>query len=111
MTIPPFDPLNENADPQTLKALEEYRAEIDVLDAELMDVILRRFAVARKIGALKYAAGMSVVSPTRAAMVIERAGQVAEAKGLDGQFIRKFYTLMLDVIHAIDYAHARKSDD
>jgi chorismate mutase len=104
-------PQDETRDPEVLRALEEYRAQIDVLDAELMDVIVRRFAVARKIGALKSSAGMSVVSPVRAAMVIERAGKVAESKGLDPEFIRKFYTLMLDVIHAIDYAHAGKSDD
>lgn len=108
--MPPF-PQDETSDPEVLQTLEEYRAQIDHLDREMIDVLVRRFAVARKIGALKYSAGMGVVSPARAAMVIERAGTVAEQKGLDGVFVRKFYTLMLDVIHAIDYAHAGKPDD
>ena len=106
MTTPP----TENADPKTLKALEEYRAEIDLIDQEIMDVLVRRFVVARKIGALKSQAGMGVVSPARAQMVIDRAAHLAEKRGLDGNFVRKFYELMLDVIHAIDYAHAGKID-
>lgn len=110
MTVLPLED-TEIADAEILTKLQEYRGEIDIIDHEIMEILVRRFAVARKIGALKSAAGLSVVSPARAAMVIERASQRGAEKGLDPEFVRQFYTLMLDIIHAIDYAHAGKHDD
>lgn len=79
-----------------------YRAEIDALDAELVDVLARRFEVVRNVGVLKAKEGLSVVQPDRAQAVKERAAQMAADKGLDPDFMFKFYELMIGYAHDLE---------
>ena len=83
--------------------LEEYRAEIDALDIELIDVLARRFDVVRKVGELKADSGISVVQPERAQMVKDRAARMGLSKGLNDQFIREFYDMMIDYAHRLEH--------
>ena len=83
--------------------LEEYRREIDALDIELIDVLARRIDVVRKVGHLKAETDMSVVQPTRAQAVKDRAAEMGLAKGLDEAFVRKIYDLMIDHAHALEH--------
>ena len=45
--------------------LENWRKEIDSIDAQLVGLLDRRAQIAREIGALKAAAGLPVVDPLR----------------------------------------------
>jgi len=85
------------------KKLEGYRRQIDKLDVELVDVLARRFAVVRNVGALKAGTDISVVQPERAQAVIDRAAALAQEKGLDGDFVRKLYEAMIDHAHELEH--------
>lgn len=82
--------------------LEEYRRQIDALDVELIDVLARRFAVVRAVGEWKSGRNVSVVQPARAQAVKNRAAEMAAAKGLDGDFVRELYEMMIDHAHTLE---------
>ncbi len=83
--------------------LEEYRKEIDALDIELIDVLSRRIEVVRKVGELKAGTDISVVQPTRAQAVKDRAAEMGVSKGLDEAFIRQIYDAMIDYAHVLEH--------
>lgn len=82
--------------------LEEFRKEIDALDIELVDVLARRFAVVRAVGRLKSGTDIAVVQPARAQAVKNRAAEMGEAKGLDPEFVRRLYGMMIDHAHELE---------
>jgi chorismate mutase / prephenate dehydratase len=53
--------------------LEEWRKEIDSIDAELVGLVNRRAIIAQKIGALKAAAGLPVVDEAREDEILRNA--------------------------------------
>lgn len=53
--------------------IEDCRAEIDSIDAELVKLLNRRAALALKIGKLKHGRGLEICDPQREREVIERA--------------------------------------
>ena len=58
--------------PSTETAIEELREEIDRLDAEILDVILRRTEVSKRIGAARMAAGGPRIVYSREMAVLDR---------------------------------------
>lgn len=59
--------------PGEAPSLEELRAEIDRLDAELLDRFLARLELAEQIGAIKQTLGRAVADPEREREVLDRA--------------------------------------
>lgn len=53
--------------------LEEWRKEIDLVDAEIIKLLNQRARIARKIGVLKVKAGLPVVDPEREAEILRNA--------------------------------------
>ena len=53
--------------------LEDWRKEIDSIDAEIAGLISRRAELARRIGRLKAAAGLPVVDEKREAEILQKA--------------------------------------
>ncbi len=93
---------NQTMDDAAAK-LQKYRLEIDALDHQLMDILARRFDVIRAVGRLKTENNIAIVQSERAKLVIERAAQMAAEKNIDPDFIRKFYTDMVDLAHVMEY--------
>ena len=85
------------------KELEELRKQIDALDIELIDVLARRIGVVRKVGELKAGTDISVVQPARAQAVKNRAAEMGAEKGLEEEFVRKLYDLMIDHAHELEH--------
>jgi|YelNatPaOPRAMG01_1025707.scaffolds.fasta_scaffold117367_2 chorismate mutase-like protein len=75
--------------------LEEYRAEIDHLDAQLIDIVARRLHVCCRVAEYKRAHGLPVLQPERATQVVERAIAQGTAHGLDERFVRALYELIM----------------
>jgi chorismate mutase / prephenate dehydratase len=59
----------------TSKRMEQCRAEIDSIDAELLRLLERRAEVASEIGALKRRAGLPICDPGREREVLRRVRQ------------------------------------
>ena len=73
---------------EALNRLERLRDEVSECDRELVDVLSRRRALVRKIGAMKAGLGFPVTDPQREAAVVRRAAEMARAAGLDEELIR-----------------------
>lgn len=83
--------------------LEEYRKQIDALDQEIVDVLTRRFAIVRKVGELKAVRDMEAIQPARAQAVKDRAVRLGQDAGLDVNFMRSLYEVLIDYAHDIEH--------
>lgn len=71
------------------------RAQLDLLDADLLDAIRRRIEQCQVIGNFKQQNGIAVMQPDRVGLVQERAGAYAQQHGLDPDFFRRLYELII----------------
>lgn len=72
-------------------SLEVYRAEIDELDDELLNVIAKRMKVSEKIGDLKKSIGMQVYQNDRYLEVLNKMTIYGGLLGLDTNFIQEIF--------------------
>jgi chorismate mutase len=75
--------------------LEEYRKQLDVIDARLFDAIKDRVDIVRKIGEYKKANGIEIVHPEREQAILEDKKTKALKAGLDPEFIGEIYECMI----------------
>ncbi len=71
--------------------LGEIRIEIERIDRALIDLIAQRVRLARKVGAVKRAAGLPTLDPPREAAVVRRSGALAREAGLDDEDVRYIF--------------------
>ena len=74
-----------------MTSLDDLRAELEGIDAELVEVMARRFLVVLAIAGVKAAEGIPVVLPERIAEAQERVAAVAEQHGLDPALAQRIY--------------------
>jgi len=85
-----------------MASLDDLRAELEAIDAELVEALARRFRVVMKIAAVKADQGIPVVLPDRIALVLDRVAGLAEQHGLDGEMTRRLYQLIIDEAIAME---------
>ena len=83
--------MSDSQDDRALVELAEIRNEIEGVDRMLIDLIARRVRLARRIGAVKRAAGLPTLDPPREAAVVRRAGALAREAGLDDEDVRYIF--------------------
>jgi 4-amino-4-deoxychorismate mutase len=79
-----------------MEKLSIFRKELDELDAQLMEILARRFEVCRRVALYKAEMNIPMMQPERVAQVKQRAGDRAVAAGLDEQFGIALYSLIID---------------
>jgi chorismate mutase len=67
------------------------RQQIDQIDSELLDVLMRRFAVTNQVGLLKAQHRLNSVDPVREQEKLQRLRQLASEKGLNPEFIHGLF--------------------
>ncbi|MDL2230703.1 chorismate mutase [Alistipes sp. OttesenSCG-928-L06] len=82
-------------EPAFVKALNDYRAEIDQIDAELFDLLSRRMVAAENIGRIKRDNDVTILQSSRWSDIVERILAQAETFNLS----REFLSAILDAIH------------
>jgi len=75
--------------------LEEYRGEIDRLDARLLELLAERLRLCCRVAEYKREHGLPVLQPERATQVVERVLAEANRLGLDDRFVRSLYELIM----------------
>ncbi len=90
--------MNTDAPPE----LEHYRQEIDECDQALIEVLARRFGIVRKVGEMKIDASMEAIQPARAQAVKDAAVRMGQDQGLDPDFMRRVYEVLIDHAHDIE---------
>jgi chorismate mutase len=71
--------------------LAHIREEIEKIDRSLISLIAERVKLARRVGAVKRAAGLPTLDPPREAAVVRRAGALARDAGLDDEDVRYIF--------------------
>lgn len=79
----------------TTESLSELRAEIDKLDDELLELLVRRMRVSREIGQYKKDHGMPVLQAARYEELLARRAAQAVELGMEREFMRS----VLQAIH------------
>lgn len=81
--------------PDTLDELEALRARLDAIDESLLDVLRDRIHCCRAIAAVKRTHGVPMMQPHRVGLVQRRAAHYAAENGVDPDFMRRFYDLVI----------------
>lgn len=87
--------------PADVAQLGALRAEIEAVDAVLIDALARRMALAREIRVVKQRAGQPVLDPAREAAVVARAAARAREVGLPEDEIRALYWKVIAVARGV----------
>ena len=85
-----------------MEILKPYREKIDALDDQIIDLLARRTAIVREVGAVKAREGISLVQGARVDEVIGRCASIGERSYLNPDVIRSIYTLIIDEAHRIE---------
>lgn len=76
--------------------LKPYRARIDALDDQIVDLMIERTGIIREVGDLKFREGIEPVLADRVEQVRERAAARAGQNGMDEDIVRKIYALLIE---------------
>ncbi|HWH50785.1 MAG TPA: chorismate mutase [Gemmatimonadaceae bacterium] len=71
--------------------LARVRDEIEQIDREIIELLSRRLSLGKRTGALKRAAGLPILDPTREAAVIRRVTGAARDAGLPPEQVREVF--------------------
>jgi chorismate mutase-like protein len=82
--------------------IEDLRADIDAVDADLVKLLARRFAAVEKIARLKAENGIPVVIPERIDAVQDRVARLTEEAGLDPAVARRLWRAIIDEAVAME---------
>jgi chorismate mutase-like protein len=71
--------------------LKELRTEIDAVDAEIVDLLVRRLEVVSRIGAHKKKQGVDLVDQKREQEVFANIQRISKENGLDADFVQELF--------------------
>lgn len=81
--------------------IDNMRSEIDRVDAQILDLIVRRISLVRRIGEYKRERGLPVYDAERERLVIQRLTQ-AVPEELDPQVIRRVFERIIDESRGVE---------
>ena len=76
--------------------LKTQREKIDRLDDQIIDLLAERLDIVREVAQLKIQNTIPAVLPERIEEVLGRCAQRAGEKNLDPEFVRAFYSALID---------------
>lgn len=76
--------------------LSAFRAEIDRIDDQIMDLLGRRFSICREVALYKHRHAIPVLLPDRIEQVKARCAARASVREVDPEFARALYALIID---------------
>ena len=74
-----------------MKSLEDFRRQIDQVDAELLAALGKRLAICADVAHFKRAHGIAMMQPARVTAVKDRVAALASEHGLRSDFLRDLY--------------------
>jgi chorismate mutase len=79
-----------------MEILKPYRARIDAIDDQIVDLLVQRTGVIREVAQLKFDNDIPAVLQDRVDEVRERNADRAAARGLDADLVRQLYARLID---------------
>lgn len=74
------------------KLLEVLRNDLDNIDDEILELLVKRFGVIEQIGKLKKEYGIPIIQSERIIYIIEKAGVIAEKNNLNAKLLQNAYS-------------------
>lgn len=81
---------------ETHETLEQFRAELDAIDTQVVEVLARRFLTCRLIADYKRKNGINMMQPHRIRSVKQRTTKMGAEHGLSPGFLDKLYDLIIE---------------
>lgn len=78
--------------------LQSLRNEVDAVDAQIVDLLARRFRITAQIGQLKAAHALNAVDPAREAAQEARFRAMAHAHGLNPDLVVRVFRSIIDEV-------------
>lgn len=78
------------------KSLEVLRNDLDNIDDEILELLVKRFCVIEQIGKLKKEYGIPIIQSERIVYIIEKAGVIAEKNNLSAKLLQGVYSGIID---------------
>ena len=91
--------------PEAEKPLAPFRAQIDLIDAQIVELLGKRFEVVKHVIAVKQAEGLPALLPERVEDVVEKVMARAEERGLPPELVEKLWRVLIEWV--IDYENER----
>ncbi len=91
--------------PENERSLAPFRAEIDAIDAQMVELLARRFEVVKHVVAVKRTEGLAAFLPERVEDVIEKVSVRAETHGVPPELAEKLWRVLIEWV--IDYENER----
>lgn len=88
--------------PENERALAPFRAEIDHIDAQIVELLARRFEVVKHVIAVKQVEGLAALLPERVEDVVEKVMAQAETKGVPPELAEKLWRVLIDWVVAYE---------
>lgn len=88
--------------PANERSLAPFRAEIDAIDAQIVELLARRFEVVRHVIAVKKVEGLAAYLPERVEDVIEKVSALAETKGVPPELVEKLWRQLIEWVIAYE---------
>jgi chorismate mutase len=76
--------------------LRACRRRIDAIDDQIVDLLVQRFGICQKVAAIKHRHAIAVRLPGRIEEVRARCAARADACGVSGDFVARFYDLLIE---------------
>jgi chorismate mutase len=78
-----------------MNQLEQFRQEIDTLDAQIIEALGKRFEVCRQVAHFKKAEGIPMMQPGRVEEVKKRRQDLGTEQGITPDFMLDLYSLII----------------
>jgi chorismate mutase len=76
------------------------RAELDVINEQLVDVLKRRFDVTERVGRYKAEKELPLIDMDREKVMFEEIRVLAIEKGLEQEYAEKIFRVIVDCVYA-----------
>lgn len=78
-----------------MEILKPYRARIDALDDQIVDLLAQRMGIIDEVAELKAARDIPAVLEDRVAEVLDHVAERAAARGVDPELMRRLYAVLI----------------
>jgi isochorismate pyruvate lyase len=91
--------------PERERVLAPLRAEIDAIDAAMVDLLAKRFDVVKRVTEVKRAENLAALMPERVEDVVDKVSAAAARKGLPPGLAERLWRGMIDWV--VEYENGK----
>jgi len=79
-----------------MDTLTQFRSDLNLLDEQLVELLGRRYELCRQVAHYKREQNIPMMQPARVLEVKERSARLAVLHGVEPEFARRLYAMIID---------------